>query len=163
MMIWRIFQNLHHFGAKKSSKKWRKTPCGKILLLGPMMLDSWHLRFKLHQGNRSTFDFPQERHPFDAEKKKRKNWRLNLDSTWSFGGVDIWMFFHLVQGVEGVNFQPLPAIDGVFFERLLLYWSPKTPEITLPTTGIVIAKWWLEDYFPFWKGLFSGPVLVSGR
>ena len=110
MMIWRIFQNLHHFGAKKSSKKWRKTPCRKILLLGPMMLDSWHLRFKLHQGNRSTFDFPQERHPFDAEKKTEK---LKVEPFDMKSWVDLWIFFHLVQGVEGVNFQPLPAIDGV--------------------------------------------------
>ena len=159
MMIWRIFQNLHHFGAKKSSKKWRKTPCGKILLLGPMMLDSWHLRFKLHQGNRSTFDFPQERHPFDAEKKKRKNWRSNR-STWSFGGWIFECFSILSRKLK------LPAASSHWWSlacRLLLYWSPKTPEITLPTTGIVIAKWWLEDYFPFWKGLFSGRVLVSGR
>lgn len=43
----------------------------------------------------------------------------------------------------------------------LFYESQR--KITFPETNIAPENGWLEDDFPFWEGLLSGPTLVLGR
>ena len=50
--------------------------------------------------------------------------------------------------------------------NIFAYWwwtGSSCSYLTLPETNIAPENGWLEYYFSFWDGLFSGAMLVSGR